>query len=361
MAASNATAARARLTIVAIFLVFASVVCVLWFGAQDVLADRMTGGLLSQFVLYAILAAGALGELSQVWGEIAAASGAAGRIAEILQVRPTIVAPANPVALPVPARGDIAFETVDFFYASRPQDAALHGLSLKIAAGERVAIVGPSGAGKSTLFQLLMRFYDPVHGRILLDGVDIATVDPALLRQRIRSVPQDPVIFGTSILDNIRYGAPDASDEAVRHAARRAAAESFIEALPDGYETKIGERGITLSGGQRQRLAIARAIVTQAPVLLLDEATSALDSENEILVQTALRDVMSDRTTLVIAHRLSTVLEADRILVLDNGRLVEEGTHASLVAKNGLYARLAKLQFETGGSSRGAGEIAAAE
>lgn len=360
-AARNATGARARLTVVAIFLVFASVVGVLWFGAQDVLAGRMTGGLLSQFVLYAILAASALGELSQVWGEIAAASGAAGRIAEILDVQPTIVTPASPLSLPVPARGEITFEDVDFFYASRPQDAALHKLSFKIAAGERVAIVGPSGAGKSTVFQLLMRFYDPVRGRILLDGVDITAVDPALLRQRIKSVPQDPIIFGTSIMDNIRYGAPDASDEAVRHAARRAAADSFIEALPEGYETKIGERGVTLSGGQRQRLAIARAIVTQAPVLLLDEATSALDSENEILVQTALRDVMSDRTTLVIAHRLSTVLEADRILVLDNGRLVEEGTHASLVAKNGLYSRLAKLQFETGASARAAGETAAAE
>jgi ATP-binding cassette subfamily B protein len=360
-AARNSAAARARLTVVAIFLVFSSVVGVLWFGAQDVLAGRMTGGLLSQFVLYAILAASALGELSQVWGEIAAASGAAGRIAEILEVRPTIVAPANPVALPVPARGEIVFEDVDFSYASRPQEAALHTLSFKIAAGERVAIVGPSGAGKSTLFQLLMRFYDPVRGRILLDGVDIKAADPALLRQRIKSVPQDPVIFGTTIMENIRYGAPDASDEAVRQAARRAAADSFIETLPDGYETKIGERGVTLSGGQRQRLAIARAILTQAPVLLLDEATSALDSENEILVQTALHDVMSDRTTLVIAHRLSTVLEADRILVLDKGRLVEEGTHASLVAKNGLYSRLAKLQFETKGSPRAAGETAAAE
>lgn len=360
-AARDATAARARLTIVVIFLVFASIVGVLWLGAQDVLAGRTTAGLLSQFVLYAILAAGALSELSQVWAEVAAASGAAGRIAELLAVRPKIVAPAEPAALPVPPRGEITFEDVDFSYASRPDDAALHRLSFRVAAGERVAIVGPSGAGKSTVFQLLQRFYDPAQGRILLDGVDIKTVDPAELRRRIKSVPQDPVIFGTTIGENIRYGAPQASDEDLRHAAERAAADSFIRALPDGYETKVGERGVTLSGGQRQRLAIARAILSRAPVLILDEATSALDSENEIQVQKALHDVMSDRTTLVIAHRLSTVLEADRILVLDQGRLVEEGTHASLVAKDGLYARLAKLQFEPDAGARTTDQTAAAE
>jgi len=360
-AARNAARSRAILTITVIFLVFASIVGVLWFGAQDVLAGRMTGGLLSQFVLYAILAAGALSELSQVWGEIAAAGGAAGRIAEILAVRPKIVAPVNAALLPVPSRGEITFENVTFAYPTRPQDSALHGLSFKIAPGEMVAIVGPSGAGKTTLFQLLSRFYDASSGRILLDDIDIKTVDPAELRRRIKSVPQDPVIFAASIADNIRYGHPEASDDAVRHAAKRAAADDFIRALPQGYATLAGERGVTLSGGQRQRIAIARAILQEAPVLLLDEATSALDSENEAVVQEALARVMSERTTLVIAHRLATVLEADRILVLDNGRLIEEGTHKTLVAKDGLYARLAKLQFETGAEALNSGATAAAE
>src|SRR3984893_3978310 len=360
-AARNAALARAGLTIVVIFLVFASIVGVLWFGARDVLASRMTGGLLSQFVLYAILAAGALSELSQVWGEISAAAGAAGRIAEILALRPAIVAPIPATALPLPGRGEIAFEHVDFAYPARSQESVLHGLSFKVAPGETVAIVGPSGAGKTTLFQLLSRFYDPDSGRILLDGVDIKSVDPTELRRRIKSVPQDAVIFAASIADNIRYGAPDASDEAVREARRRAAADDFIRALPDGYATLAGERGVTLSGGQRQRIAIARAILQEAPVLLLDEATSALDSENEVMVQSALEKVMSERTTLVIAHRLATVLRADRILVLDNGRLIEEGTHKTLVAEDGLYARLAKLQFETGEAALKPRETAAAE
>ena len=360
-AARNAALARAVLTIVIIFLVFASIVGVLWFGARDALAGRMTGGLLSQFVLYAILAAGALSELSQVWGEIVAASGAAGRIADILAVRPKIIAPIKAAALPVPSRGEIVFENVTFAYPTRPQDSALHGLSFKIAPGEMVAIVGPSGAGKTTLFQLLSRFYDPSSGRILLDGIDIKSADPAELRRRIKSVPQDPVIFAASIADNIRYGAPDASDEAVRHTAKRAAADDFIRALPNGYATLAGERGVTLSGGQRQRIAIARAILQEAPVLLLDEATSALDSENEAVVQAALEKVMSERTTLVIAHRLATVLEVDRILVLDNGRLIEEGTHKTLAAKDGLYARLAKLQFETGAEALNASAAAAVE
>lgn len=360
-AARRAASARARLTIIVIFLVFGSIVGVLWFGAQDVLTGRMTGGLLSQFVLYAILAASALSQLSEVWGEIAAAGGAAGRIGELLAKRPAIVAPVPAAALPSPARGDLSFENVDFAYPARPQESALHGLSFKIGAGETVAIVGPSGAGKSTVFQLLMRFYDPSAGRILLDGVDIKTVDPGELRQRIKIVPQDPVIFSDSIAENIRYGAPGASDEAVRDAAKRAAADDFIRALPEGYATVAGERGVTLSGGQRQRIAIARAILQDAPVLLLDEATSALDSENEVMVQTALEKVMSERTTLVIAHRLATVLRAGRILVLDNGRLVEEGTHKSLVAKDGLYARLAKLQFETGAAALVPEKSAAAE
>jgi ATP-binding cassette, subfamily B, bacterial len=360
-AARRAAAARARLTIVVIFLVFSSIVSVLWFGAQDVLTGRITGGLLSQFVLYAILAASALSQLTEVWGEIAASGGAAGRIADLLAKEPVIVAPVPAAPLPLPARGEISFEGIDFAYPARPQESALHGLSFKVKAGETVAIVGPSGAGKTTLFQLLMRFYDPGSGRILLDGVDIKTADPAELRRRIKIVPQDPVIFSASIADNIRFGAPEASDEAVRAAARRAAADDFIRTLPDGYATLAGERGLTLSGGQRQRIAIARAILQQAPVLLLDEATSSLDSENEVMVQAALEKVMSERTTLVIAHRLATVLRADRILVLDNGRLVEEGTHKSLVAKDGLYARLAKLQFETGAAALAAGETAAAE
>ena len=360
-AAQRAASSRARLTIVVIFLVFASIVGVLWFGAQEVLGGRMSGGLLSQFVLYAILAAGALGELSNVWGEVTAAGGAAGRIAELLALKPAIVAPVPAAELPKPARGEICFENVDFAYPARPEHSALHRLSFKIRAGETVAIVGPSGAGKSTIFQLLARFYDPVFGRILLDEVDIKTVDPAELRRRIKSVPQDPVIFSCSIADNIRYGVPVASDEAVIEAARRAAADDFVRALPDGYATLAGERGVTLSGGQRQRIAIARAILQEAPVLLLDEATSALDSENEIAVQSALEKVMSERTTLVIAHRLATVLRADRILVLDNGRLIDEGTHQSLVAKDGLYARLAKLQFETGAAALGPSETAAAE
>jgi ATP-binding cassette subfamily B protein len=350
-AAQQAAAARARLTIIVIFLVFASIVGVLWLGAHDVLAGRMTGGALSQFLIYAVLAASSLGEISQVWGEISSAAGAAGRISEILALKPGIVAPVPATPLPKPARGDIRFEHVAFAYPTRPDDEALSDLSFRIAPGETVAIVGPSGAGKTTLFQLLQRFYDPSAGRIFLDGVDIRTADPAELRRRIKNVPQDPVIFGISIADNIRYGKPDASDAEVRDAARRAAADDFICALPEGYATRAGERGVTLSGGQRQRIAIARAILQDAPVLLLDEATSALDSENEVLVQTALEKVMSERTTLVIAHRLATVLNADRILVLDNGRVVEEGAHASLVSRDGLYARLAKLQFETGAAA----------
>jgi ATP-binding cassette subfamily B protein len=347
-AARSAIGARAILTGVILFLAFSSVVAVLWLGSQDVLAGRITGGLLSQFVLFAILGASALGQLSEVGSELAAAAGAAERIAEILKIEPAIVAPVPAASLPTPSTGTITFEDVSFFYPSRPENAALHGLGFQVARGETVAIVGPSGAGKSTLFQLLLRFYDPTSGRILIDGVDIKTVDPADLRRHIRSVSQDPVIFGVSILDNIRYGLPEASEAAVRDAAERAAADQFIRALPQGYDTQVGERGITLSGGQRQRLAIARAILQHAPILLLDEATSALDAENEIQVQAALEKLMTERTTLVIAHRLATVLKAHRILVIDNGKIVEEGTHTTLVAKDGLYAKLARLQFETG-------------
>jgi ATP-binding cassette subfamily B protein len=358
-AARATTKTRAMVTIAAIFLAFASVVVVLWLGAQDVLSHRMTGGALSQFLLFAVLAAGALGELSQVWSEISAAAGAAGRIAELLAVTPKIAAPLAPKALPVPPRGQIRFDGVAFAYPTRPEENVLKSLDLVVAPGEVVALVGPSGAGKSTVFQLAMRFYDPKDGAISFDGVDIRSVDPADLRRRIAFVPQEPVIFGTTIAENIAYGAPAASRDAIRKAAQRAAADTFISALPKGYDTTVGERGVTLSGGERQRIAIARAILKDAPVLLLDEATSALDAESETLVQRALDSLMAGRTTLVIAHRLATVIHADRILTIDSGRIVEEGTHQSLLAKGGLYARLARLQFEAGAAALESGRKAA--
>ena len=345
-AAQDSTLARALLTAIAIFLVFASVVVVLWIGAQDVLAGRMSAGRLSQFVLYAVFAAGGLGELSQVWGEISAASGAAERLFEIMQAEPAIKAPARPVAMPVRSRGEVAFDNVHFAYPARPETSALHGVSFQVRAGEKVAIVGPSGAGKSTIFHLILRFYDPTSGTVSIDGVRADVADPRELRRRIALVPQDTAIFSISVRENIRFGRPEATDAEVARAAEAAAAAEFIRALPRGYDTQVGERGVTLSGGQRQRIAIARAILRGAPLLLLDEATSSLDAENETLVQKALARLMQERTTLVIAHRLATVLSCDRILVLDQGRIVEEGTHESLVVRGGLYARLAKLQFE---------------
>ncbi len=326
------TLARALLTAFAIFVVFASVVAVLWLGAHSVLSGRMSAGALGQFVLYSVFAAGALGELSQVWGEVSQAAGATERLAELLATEPRIAAPAHAAALPEKPRGAIVFENLQFSYdgAGLP---VLHGVALKVRPGERVAIVGPSGAGKSTLFALLMRFYDPTGGRILLDGVDVKTVDPTALRRLIGLVPQDPAIFALSAAENIGFGDTDADLPAIRAAARAAHADTFLSALPEGYETVIGERGVTLSGGQRQRLAIARAILKSAPILLLDEATNALDAESEIAVQAALETLMQGRTTLVIAHRLATIKSADRIVVMDAGQIVEEGTHQSLIAE----------------------------
>jgi ATP-binding cassette subfamily B protein len=345
-AAVESTRARAILTAFAIFLVFASVVLVLWVGAQDVLNGRITPGRLGQFVLYAIFAAGALSELSQVGAEIAQTSGAAERLFEILAIRPAIQRPANPVALPAPARGEVAFEAVSFVYPSRTETAVLDNISFRVRPGEKVAIVGPSGAGKSTIFHLLLRFYDPVSGAVTFDGVKLAEADPVDLRRHIALVPQDSVIFAATVRDNIRFGRPEATDEEVERAAELALVSEFVRHMPQGFDTLVGERGITLSGGQRQRIAIARAILRNAPLLLLDEATSSLDAESETLVQAALERLMAERTTLVIAHRLATVQSCDRILVLDHGRIVEEGTHATLAASGGLYARLAKLQFQ---------------
>jgi ATP-binding cassette subfamily B protein len=347
-AARSSTRARAVLTAIVIFLVFSSVVAVLWIGAQDVLGGRLSAGTLSQFVLYAAFAASGLGQLSETWGEISQAAGATERLAELLAVEPAIVAPARPVALPTPPRGEVAFEDVSFAYPTRPETFVLDHVSLRVRAGEKVAIVGPSGAGKSTIFHLLLRFYDPASGSVTFDGVRLADADPRELRHRIALVPQDVVIFAASVADNIRFGRPEASDADVRRAAELAGAAVFIDLLPQGYGSQIGERGVTLSGGQRQRIAIARAILRDAPLLLLDEATSALDAENERLVQAGLERLMQGRTTLVIAHRLATVLSCDRIVVLEHGAVVEQGTHDQLVAAGGLYARLAKLQFEQG-------------
>ncbi len=345
-AARDSSRARATLTGAVIFLVSSSVVGVLWWGAQDVLAGTMTGGRLSQFVLYAVFAASSLGQLSEVYGELSAAAGAAERLGEILASQPGIARPAAPLDLPEPSAGTLALDGVTFHYPARATPS-LDGVTLRVAQGERVALVGPSGAGKSTVFQLLLRFYDPQAGRVLVDGIDLTALDPAAFRQRIALVPQEPTIFMASVADNIRYGRPGASDMEVRRAASLASADVFVDAMPEGYASLIGERGVTLSGGQRQRIAIARAILRDAPILLLDEATSALDAESERAVQGALDRLMRGRTTLVIAHRLATVRSADRILVMDGGRIVEEGTHDALARRGGLYARLAALQFDT--------------
>ena len=344
-AAKSRMWARAILTGIAVFLTVASVTGVLWYGASLVIAGDMTGGTLGQFVLYALFAAGALAELAEVWGEISQAAGAAERLSEMLATAPGIVSPANPVRLPEPSSGTLAFENVTFSYASRASVKALDGVSFSIERGERVALVGASGAGKSTIFNLLLRFYDPSSGVVRVDGVNAAEASLDALRKRMALVPQDVALFADTIAENIRYGNPGATLDDVRRAAAAAQADDFITALPLGYETVLGERGVTLSGGQRQRIAIARAVLKNAPILLLDEATSSLDAENEGAVQRALEGLMAGRTTLVIAHRLATVQSASRIFVLDQGRIIEAGSHAELVRKGGVYARLAGLQF----------------
>jgi ATP-binding cassette subfamily B protein len=337
--------ARAFLTGAALFLVFASIAGVLWFAAGSVVAGEMTAGRLSQFVLYAVLAGSALAGLSEIWGELSQAAGASERLAELLSLKPSVRVPVSPQPLPEPARGEIAFCDVRFAYPGGRGASALDGVTFHVAPGELVALVGPSGAGKSTIFNLLLRFFDPQDGRILVDGVPIDEVDPVALRSRISLVPQDAAIFADDVLENIRYGRPDASVDDVVKAAVAAQADSFIRALPEGYGTRLGERGVRLSGGQRQRIAIARALLRNAPILLLDEATSALDAESEVLVRKAVEEIMRGRTTLVIAHRLATIRKADRIIVLDHGRIVEQGTHAELLQSGGLYGRLADLQL----------------
>jgi len=335
---------RAWMIALAVMAMFSAVTLVLWLGARAVLDGSMTGGQLAQFLSYAVFMATAVGALAEMWGEIQRAAGAMERTVELLESRPSIVTPANPLPLN-PARGEIRFEQLSFRYPSRQDTRALDSFDLSIAPGETVAFVGPSGAGKSTVFQLMLRFYDPESGRIVIDGVDIAQAEPGAVRARIGLVPQETIIFGASARENIRYGRPGASDAEIEAAAKAAAADEFIRKLPEGYDTFLGEKGARLSGGQKQRIAIARAILKNPPILLLDEATSSLDSESERLVQEALETLMRQRTTLVIAHRLATAINSDRIVVIEKGRIVGIGKHAELLRDNALYARLAALQF----------------
>jgi len=342
-------ATRAIMTAFVIGMLFAAITLIMWDAVSDVAAGRTTGGAITAFVLTAALVTGSFGALTEVYGDLLRASGAAGRLADLLAQRPVIAAPARPVALPEPARGAVTFEGVTFHYPTRPDVAALTDFTLNVTPGETVAMVGPSGAGKSTLFQLIQRFYDPEAGRVAVDGVDVREADPAAVRARIAMVPQETVIFAASARDNLRYGRWDANDEQLWAAADAANASAFLRELPEGLDTYLGEGGARLSGGQRQRVAIARALLRDAPILLLDEATSALDAESERLVQDALDRLMANRTTLVIAHRLATVRAASRIIVMDQGRIVESGRHGELIAQGGLYARLANLQFHDAG------------
>lgn len=347
-AARKRIGVRAWMTAIVIFLIFAGVVGVLWIGAHDVRSDVMTVGELVQFVIYSVMVAGAVGALTEVWSELQRAAGATERLVELLNAEDAVRDPAKPLPVPEVRAGLIEFRDVTFHYPGRPSVAALNGISLVVKPGETIALVGPSGAGKTTIIQLLQRFYDPSEGAILLDGVDLRAMDRAAFRQHLALVPQDPVIFADTARENIRFGRPEATDAQVEAAARAAAAHDFLTALPEGYDSYVGERGVMLSGGQKQRIAIARAILRDAPVLLLDEATSALDAESERLVQAAVDDLARTRTTLIVAHRLATVKKADRIVVFEDGRIVATGTHDSLVAEGGLYARLARLQFTEG-------------